>query len=728
VALVGNPNAGKSTLFNALTGAGAQTGNYPGTTVERLAAPMALPGLGAVQLVDIPGTFSLAARSPEERIAFDTVMGLGNNPTPAALVVVVDAPRLQRSLYLVLQLLDLEIPLVVALNLMDEARATGVAPDPAALSRALGVPVIPTVARTGEGLDALRAALTGALADTASATPGSPHGWSEELARDADEVAAALPVSLRTAAAARRGRSRALALWLLLSVDDDEALRGDTDIPRDVLRRVRARAAAEGRDIEREIVAQRYVWIDAREAAFVTRTGAAAQRATADRIDAVLLHPVWGTLAFSAVMILVFQGLFSWSDPAIGVIEAAFGWIGARVAAGFGVLGTAAPSFATPLGILGDLVVDGIIGGVGSVLVFVPQIGLLFLFVALLEDCGYLARAAHLMDRLLRLAGLPGRAFVPLLSGYACAVPAIMATRTMPRFRDRLLTMSVLPLTSCSARLPVYTLMIAALLPTSVPGWPLPLRPTVLFAIYVFSTLVTLVSAIVLGRTLLPNPASPDLIELPPYRVPHLRTVVRAVVSRVGDFIREAGRVILVTTIVLWALLSFPRYAPEDVLAPETYAAAVAAGADLDALAAQGRLQHSYAGRLGHAIEPVIAPLGMDWRMGIGLIGAFAAREVFVSTMGVVYGIGDVDEASMDLRQHMRDEVRADGRPTYTPLVAMSLMVYFALAFQCLSTLAVLRRESGGWKWPIFISVYMTSLAWIAAFVVYQGGKLLGLT
>ena len=359
--------------------------------------------------------------------------------------------------------------------------------------------------------------------------------------------------------------------------------------------------------------------------------------------------------------------------------------------------------------------------------VFVPQIALLFLFLALMEDCGYLARAAHLMDRILRAAGLPGQAFVPLLSGYACAVPAIMATRTLPRFRDRLLTMMVVPLTSCSARLPVYTLMIGALFPPTVAGLAIPLRPVVLMGLYLFSTVMTLLAAVILGRFVFPETATPAVLELPPYRLPDPKVVLRLVVDRCTDFLREAGGIILQASVVLWVLLSFPQYEPADLLPPETLASVSVEEAE--ALAHSLALERSYAGRIGRAIEPVIEPLGYDWQIGVGLIGAVAAREVFVSTMGMVHGVGpDVDEETPALRQRIAEAKRPDGRPVYTPLVGASLLVFFALAMQCLSTVAVLRKEMGTWRWPMVVIVGMTGLAWVSAMVVYQGGRLLGLS
>jgi len=724
VALVGNPNSGKSTLFNALTGARAQVSNYTGTTVERMEAEMDLPGSGRVRTIDLPGTYSLVARSPEERIAIDLILGRGTT-APDVVVAIVDGPRLQRSLYLVLQLLELEVPLVVGVNLMDEARREGCEPDIDVLHALLGVPVVPLVARTGEGVEALREAIAQVMEAPDAARPGSPHPWSDALLSDAEEVLAALPSNLAAVVSASPDRALAFAIWLLLSVDEEGALAEDPDVPHRTILDVRARAAAVGRDIEAEIIGQRYAWIDAREPRLIRHIAPGATAGVSEKIDRVLLHPILGGVVFFAVMAVVFKALFAWSEPAITAIELLFDFLGKVVAAGFGALATQWPALAGPVGVVNDLVVQGIIGGVGAILVFLPQIGLLFLFIALLEDCGYLARAAHLMDRVLRGAGLPGRAFVPLLSGFACAVPAIMATRTMPRFRDRLLTMMVIPLTSCSARLPVYTLIIAALFPATVAGWPFDVRPTVLFGIYLLSTLVTLVVATILGRTILAEQASPEFIELTPYRLPHPKTVVRTVLLRMWTFVREAGRVILVATIVMWALLSFPRHTPEEVLPPEVVAS-TQDPRELEALAAPLELEQSIAGRLGKVLEPVIKPLGYDWRIGIGIIGAFAAREVFVSTMGVVHGVGEVDEGDLTLRERIRDARRPDGRRLYTPLTGLSIMVFFVLAFQCLSTMAVLRRETGGWRWPAFIFAYMTVLAWVGAFLVYQGGRLLG--
>jgi ferrous iron transport protein B len=412
---------------------------------------------------------------------------------------------------------------------------------------------------------------------------------------------------------------------------------------------------------------------------------------------------VFGFAVFVGLMTLLFQGLFTWSDPFITAIEAVFGWVGERVGPALGE------------GLLSSFAVDGVIGGVGSVIVFVPQILLLFFLLSLLEDSGYMARVAYLMDRVMRPLGLHGRAFVPMLSGFACAVPAILATRTMERRRDRFLTMMVIPLMTCSARLPVYTLIIAALFPARRVLGLFPTQGLMMMAMYLFSVLVALIAGFVLSRTVLKAAGSPLVLELPPYRLPRLKDVWRHTWHGTRHFLEDAGTVIFIAAVVMWGLLTFPRVSPEELvgLAEEDVAAV--------------QVERSFAGRLGHALEPAIAPLGFDWKIGVGLVGAFAAREVFVSTLAEVYALGaDEDEQSPLLRDRMRAEVRADGTRVWTPLVGLAVMVFIALAAQCMSTLAVLRRETRSWRWPAFLFAYMTGLAYVAALLVYQGGRLLG--
>jgi ferrous iron transport protein B len=700
VALAGNPNTGKSTLFNRLTGSRVRVGNYPGVTTERRSGLLQIDDVRELELVDVPGTYSLVARSADEQVAIDALLGLGGNRRPDLAVLCVDATQLLRNLYLVLQVQEMGLPLLIALTMMDEAGPS--APEPSALERLLGCKVVPTVARDGIGVPALARAIEQCLAEG----PPAPAAWrwkpSEPLARAIAEVRAALPAGWPA--------SDGLALWALMSVDPADELE---HIP-GALRQVVLGQEIDGEALDDEVVQARYRWLDA-EAAPLLR--GEPDRSWTTRADRVLIHPVWGFAVFLALMFVLFQSLFAWADPAVTLVEAIFGWLGAAAAS------------ALPAGVLTDLLVEGVIGGLGSVIVFLPQILLLFFLLGLMEDSGYLARVAYLMDRVMRAMRLHGRAFVPMLSGFACAIPAILATRTMERRRDRFLTMMVVPLMTCSARLPVYTLIIGALFPSAVLLGFVPVQGALMVGMYLFSTLVALFAAWVLSRTVFRSNDVPFLLELPPYRLPRLGDVVRMMWEKSRLFLTEAGTIILACTVVLWALLSFPK----DVPYTQDFPAAIeAAASEEEAAALESRregeqLRHSYAGRMGQALEPALRPLGFDWKIGIGIVGAFAAREVFVSTLGVVYNVGkEADEESTTLRRAMREELREDGRRLYTPLVGLTLMIFFALACQCMSTLAVVKRETRSWRWPIFLFVYMTVLAWGVSFVVYQGGRLLG--
>ncbi|MCC6784089.1 MAG: ferrous iron transport protein B [Planctomycetes bacterium] len=727
VVLAGNPNAGKSTLFNSLTGLRAKVANYPGVTVEIETGPWQLPAGSAVErveLIDLPGCYSLSALSAEEHVAITAIAGLPPVSAPAAVVIVADATELARHLYLALQIRELDVPAVLALTMVDALEKGGATLDLPAIERELGLPAVAVHGRSGRGLAELGKALARVLAEgpcrrreLADETPA--------LRADLDAVAAEFAPSWSGGDAVR---ARALARWTLLSADEAER---HGAVPRAAIATARARrdaAQAAGRDLDVELVGARYRWIDDHVAQFVPQRRPASRTPT-DRLDAVLLHPLLGFAIFAIVMTIVFQALFVGADPLIAIIES-----GVASASSFveGLL---------PEGLLRGFLVDGVIAGVGAVVVFLPQILLMFLFLGLLEDSGYMARVVVLMDRVMRSAGLHGRAFVPMLSAFACAVPAVLATRTMERRRDRLLTMMVVPLMTCSARLPVYGLLIAALYPVDE-GTPFA-QGALMAAMYVFSVLVALLAAHVIGRTLLRGRPAPLVMQMPPYRRPQLRTVARMMVQRAGVFVRDAGTVILACTVVLWFLLSFPSD-PKLTRDYEGERAAAKSGAILgtleeppslterlatiDAAERGERMRSSYAGRLGHALEPVLAPLGFDWQINIGVLGAFAAREVFVATMGVVYGLGDVeDETATPLRDRIRAERRADGSRVFSPRTCLSLMIFFALACQCMSTLAAVKRESGGWKWPLFLFAYMSGLAWLASFAVYQLGGLVGL-
>ncbi len=713
VYLVGNPNAGKTTLFNRLAGARARTGNYPGVTVERRSSRWAL-GARELELVDLPGTYSLSASSPEEQIAVNALL----RDRPSVVVVVLDATSLQRGLYLALQVCETGVPAVVALNMMDEARAAGLTIDAERLGAALGAPVIPIVASRNEGLDALTSAITTLL----DGAPLSPPRVALDDAAEAD-VSAVAEVAAQTLGVDAQ-RARAWAMWALLSVESQDELGAVPKSLRDAARARQLAAEAAGRDLDLALVGARYAFLD-RLVAESVRRAPSSKRSLTDRLDAVLVHPVLGLLVFAVVMYGVFEALFRGSEPAVELIERTVG----------GAQGLVRGALAS--GPLRDLLVEGVIAGVGNVVVFVPQIALLFFLLSLLEDSGYLARVAFVIDRVMKLVGLHGKTFVPLLSGFACAVPAVMATRTISSRKDRLVTMLALPLMSCSARLPIYVLVIATVFAGERPiAGVFSVGAVVLFSLYVLSVLATLSVAALLRRTVLRGPRPTFVLELPPYRLPLLRNLLSATWDRVRTFLVDAGTIILAMTIVLWAVLSFPK-SPEVEAAHD--AERVEARAQLHGAALEARLtsiahdeaadqlEHSAAGRFGKVIEPAIKPLGMDWRVGIGVIGSFAAREVFVSTLGVVFGIGaSSDEHSGSLRQHLRDARRADGSHLMTPLSGVALMVFFVLACQCMSTIAVVRRESGSWKWPLLMITYMSLLAYGATLGVYQLGTALG--
>jgi ferrous iron transport protein B len=713
--LVGNPNVGKTSLFNRLARRNERVGNYPGVTVERRSAEMPLPSGRRVVVSDVPGAYSLSARSSEEQIALQAILGWAGHPRPDLVIVVVDAGQLVRNLYLALQIIELRVPVVIALNMVDEAGDR--VPSAAALEGLLGVRVVPTNARTGAGIPELGAAVEGELTEPRRARVHV--SYPAALLRDVDRVAEALPDDWK----GNVERQRALALWALSSLEPDDELVGIAPGLRE--RALEVFAAAGERDTDREIIESRYLYLEARLAELPSRASDARGShgpSRTERIDRVLLHPAYGFVFFIAIMLVVFQSLFAWADPAVGLVEDAFAALHAGLESNL------------PEGFVRDLLTLGVVDGVGNVVVFLPQILLLFLFIGLLEDSGYMARVAYLMDRALRSVGLHGRAFVPMMSGFACAVPAIMATRTMERRRDRLLTMLVVPLMSCSARLPVYTLIIGTLFPPSSVFGVVPVQGLLMVAMYLFSTIIALVAAAVLGRTLVKGRSVPLILELPPYRWPGIGSVLTMMWLRARAFLSEAGSVILAFTILMWLLLSYPKLEPAPQAGPAAPAAAAASvsvapgDAQVDATPSfeAQQLERSFGGQLGKALEPLIEPLGFDWKIGVGIVGAFAAREVFVSTMGLVYGLGEVGDDDAPLRERMRAEMHADGKPVYTPLVGLSLMVFFALACQCMSTLAVVRRETQSWRWPAFLFAYMTTLAWATSFVVFQLGSVLG--
>jgi ferrous iron transport protein B len=654
IALVGNPNTGKTTLFNRLTGLRAKTANFPGTTLERRLGSLTVGG-HRVEVEDLPGLYGLSAGSLEEAVARDALVGRAGRPRPAVALVVVDQTTLARNLYLASQVRELGVPVLVALNMSDIADAEGLRVDAEALSRELRAPVVAMSARTGEGVGRLLTALERLLA-----APGATQDLPERLA------------ACSACAGCRQSSER-------FDWAEDVAARASRGTPRTSARRTA-------------------------------------------RIDRALTHPVAGLLFFALVMAALFVALFVLAERPMNAIESGVAWLG-------GTLGRFMPA-----GDGNSFVVDGVIAGVGGVLVFLPQICILFFLLSLLEDSGYLARAAFLMDRLMGRVGLPGKAFVPMLSAHACAIPALMSARVIESRRDRLVTILVLPLLTCSARLPVYAMVVGLLFASR------PLLGGMMFAAaYALGVAAALGMAWFFKRTVLRGESRPLLLELPTYKLPSLRSAALAAADRGVVFLQKAGSVILLLSIGMWALSTYPKL-PDERLArlvpPSTLSELVplqraAAAGDAFAasraksLAGPFRLEHSLAGRLGKLIEPVFRPLGFDWRIDIGLLSSFAARETLVSTLSVVFAVGEDEAGSIGLRDALRAQVRPDGAALFGLPTACSLLVFFALAMQCLATLAVTRRETGSWRVAGFQLAYMTALAYGAAFLTYEALSLL---
>ena len=653
LALVGNPNAGKTTLFNALTGLRAKTANFPGTTVERKVGRMHLDHQQIV-VVDLPGLYSLDSKSPDEKLASDALQGRLGHQAPDAALVVVDATNLERNLFLASQILELKGPVIVALNMMDMARRDGIHIDVPKLRKELGCAVVAVSARNGDGIAELKHELGRLMNGT--------------MPEAVDHV--------------------------------DPGCAGCTGCS----------------------FQARYEWTE-KISTRVMDPSLVKRAVWTEKLDDYFTHPVFGVVVFHLVMLAVFALIFWVAQIPMELIDHLFahikGWV----------------ILLLPPGDLQSLVSDGIVGGVGGILVFLPQICILFLALSLLEDTGYLSRAAFVMDRIMRRLGLPGKAFVPLLSAHACAIPAIMSTRVIENPRDRLITILVTPLMACSARIPVYAMLTALLFPHS------PLKAALVFtAAYAVGVGSALCAALIFRRTILPGETKPLMIELPPYRVPALRTALLHTYDRAKIFVKQAGTVILGISLVLWALSYYPKSSPPAAAVTlQAQAGQVEKSGDeqqasalrerADTLTAQNSLQHSCACKIGHFIEPAIRPLGYDWQIGIGIISSFAAREVIVSTLAIVYGVGrDVAENNQSsLYSTLQQARRSDGTPIFNPATCFSLLVFYILAAQCLSTTAVVRRETNSWKWPLFQIAYMTGAAYLAALVVYQVLHHLGL-
>jgi ferrous iron transport protein B len=830
IALAGNPNSGKTTIFNALTGLRQKVANYPGVTVEKKTGRCKLPDGRWASIVDLPGTYSLISRSPDEQVAMEVLRGLrADTPAPDAVIVVVDASNLQRNLYLVSQLIELGRPLVVALNMMDVAARRGVDISPELLAKELGVPVVPIVGHKREGIDHLKGAIA-----KASVAPlpdfELPQRFRDELiavgtglarldvegsgfrvqglegkmgtALDSDSLGIrdsqsliqqqghhAIPEPVAPRAwictddrARHLDRYQALAERLLIGdIAGDLAPVESQNPVRSLLAESRERLALAGIDPMQADIEAHYRWIESvtrkvaaplDELAAMGNPAPAAEvlayetpkkRHLTEKVDAILIHKVWGLMIFALIMATIFVTIFWLAQPIMDGLQTGIKWLGVLVTSHMGD------------GPIKDLLKDGIFAGVGAVVVFVPQIAILFFFLSVLEDSGYLARAAFLMDRLLAKVGLHGKSFIPLLSSFACAIPGIMATRTIEDRKSRLATILIAPFMSCSARLPVYTLLIGTFFATAGAL----AQAGIMLALYALGIMAAAGTAWVFKRSMLKGPTPAFILELPTYKVPQGMQVARQVVNNTWSFLAKAGTTIFCLSIVLWAMTYYPRLpganvkqfsmtysriasSPPKNISADDIGAVEGLSSDENGVRRRiiertssdhleelvwkegewqkeinlakeqainaEQLNYSIAGRIGHFMEPAIRPLGYDWKMGVGLVGAFAAREVFVSTMGIIYSVGDPGEETADLSKAMQADTytagKQAGKPVWTPLVAVSLLVWFVLAMQCMSTIAIVRRETGGWGWPVFMLVYMNALAYVVALGVYQVGRI----
>ncbi len=681
VALVGNPNCGKTAIFNLLTGLNQKVSNYPGITVEKKEGTVYAQGDKTFNLLDLPGTYSLSAESFDEQIVSDQVLSWakGENP-PAVIVSVVDASNLSRNLYLTTQLLDLDIPTIVVLNMMDQLKDSSQI-EIQKLKKELGVSaVVPISAKMNWGLDALKSAIQKLLVNVAQTNHQSQ--WINQ------DISHQIKLLIEP----HFSSSKFAAAHALRRISRNESLNGENSN----IEAIRNSILELGYNTDTLEATLRYKWIDGILPFVQPKIRTKIQKETrSERWDKILTHPWMGPAIFMAILYFIFQSIFTWASIPMDWIQAGIDNIAIFI------LSNMSP------GMLRDILVEGIIGGVGAIVIFLPQILILSFFLTVLEDTGYMARVAFMLDKSMTKMGLHGKSILPLMSAYACAIPGIMSTRTIDSWKERLVTILILPLMSCSARLPVYTLLISAFIPPITVGGYFNLQGLTLVVMYFLGTVTALILAKIFSRFIKEKSSSSFVMELPPYRVPITRSVIRQVFIRGKLFLVNAGKIIMAISILLWFLASYPKVD--------------------SSLTDVNPIHHSYAGKIGHAMEPVIRPLGFDWKIGIGLLTSFAAREVMVSTMATIYNVEDRGDETVNLREAMRNDVdEKTGVPVYTPLIALALMVFYVFAAQCMATFAIVRQETNSWKWPLFMIAYLTILAYAGAFIVYRGGLLLG--
>lgn len=697
IALAGNPNSGKSSLFNALTGLNQKVGNFPGVTVDKKTGRATIsPDLQA-RITDLPGTYSLYPKSADEYVAYEVLLNPEGSDRPDLTLVVADASNLKRNLLFCSQIIDLKIPVIIVLTMMDIARQKGMTIDVKGLEREMGVPVVVVNPRKGKGLSQLKKAVV--QVQQSVFLPLNDFVPVAQLAADA----------IREVKQHSGVESDYGAIHIACGVEKVEFLSADKR--RRIQQSLQQNAFHKGK-IQAEEVMLRYERIGRIMQRTVVEDSPLKKQLFTEKLDKVLLHRFWGNVILLVVLFLMFQSVFWLAEFPMNWIESGFAWIQGTLSA------------ALPEAWWSDLLTNGLIAGIGGIAVFVPQIALLFGIITLLEDSGYMARISFLTDRMMRSAGLNGRSVMPLISGMACAIPAVMAARTIESRKERLITILVTPLMSCSARLPIYVILIALVIPDHTLWGVFKLQALVMMGLYLLGFFMALVVAKVMSWVMKSREHSIFLMELPVYRAPRWKNALVTMYEKARIFVTDAGKVILVIALVLWALATYGPPGRMHAVEQKYETLAGQQGTALSVLQqeqlATEKLEQSYAGMLGKSIEPLIRPLGYDWKMGIALISSFAAREVFVGTMATLYSVGEADETSVPLRRKMANARRADGTRVYTLATGVSLMVFYAFAMQCMSTIAIVKRETRSWKWPLIQLVYMTGLAYLAALLAYQ--------
>jgi ferrous iron transport protein B len=695
IALVGNPNSGKSTLFNVLTGLSQKIGNFPGVTVEKKEGFTKLPDGRVARIIDLPGTYSFYPKSRDERIVMDALADKTSHVHPDLIVFVADASNLKRNLLLFSQVADLRIPIIIALNMMDLAGRAGIEIAVNELALKLGVQIVPISARKIEGIDQLKTAI--------SQSSSIPTQFSSI------DVQSIAPDLIYTIQKDLNIQYPYVALQL---AHQHEQLSFLSDEQNQRIEEIKNEFSFHSQKSQATETIGRYNFINDVLFDTVRLNEDPARETMSNRIDNVLTHRVFGFIIFFAILFLIFQSIFAWSEYPMSLIEGLFIWM------------TNVGHQYLPPGAFTDLLIDGVLAGLSGVLIFIPQIAILFAFISILEDTGYMSRVTFMMDKIMRKVGLSGKSIVPMIGGFACAVPSIMSTRNIENWKDRMITIMVTPLIACSARLPVYTLLISMVVPDQKVWGFINMQGIALMALYILSILSAIIVAWAMKVIIKSRDRGYFIMELPVYRMPRWNNVLLTMYRSVKAFVLEAGKIIIAVSIILWVLSSYgptARFnAIEEKYRSEAFTQEHSAG-DLDRMESSEKLENSYAGILGKTIEPVIKPLGFDWKIGIALITSFAAREVFVGTMATIYSVESDGSNLASVRDKMLSAENPEtGLPVFTVAVAFSLMVFYAFAMQCISTIAIVYRETSSWTWPAIQFVYMTTLAYIASLIVYQ--------